>query len=276
MLGVLRSRESCPSVRPCGVTATLLVFHWGLNSGDSCRRMRTARTSSRRQCWTSYVSVGSLCIYIYIYIYIRYAVTNVQRLFEERRMGMAFSVFSDVLGMVTISVFSQFWEVDPWMAMYGHTLSSLVSFTVSVLAMALRNSGATFKGWVFLAFYNVVSAMLLMCYLSSFACFTITKHSLKDDIEIVGRTRPRIPLQVPDSLSSTTWRLCASRSSWIMSWSIPLVTVGFWTTARFCQEEHHVHGDQLQLHRSEGHLKSFVVQRGDRTGKCHGIQGRVH
>ena len=34
---------------------------------------------------------------------------------------MTFSVFSDVLGMVGISVFSEVWEVDPWMAMYGHT-----------------------------------------------------------------------------------------------------------------------------------------------------------
>ena len=58
------------------------------------------------------------------YANIRYAVTNMQRLFEECRMGhitgpvTTFSVFSNILGMGSISVFSQVWEV-----MCGHTLS---------------------------------------------------------------------------------------------------------------------------------------------------------
>ena len=171
-----------PSVRPCGVTATWLVFI-GHNSGDCSRRMRTSHTSSRRQFRTSYVLDCLLCKYINIYLYIRFAVTKMQRLFEERRMRhitgpvMAFSVFSDVLGMVSISVFSQVWKVDPWMAMYGHTLSFIYFFYVcyvSVLAMMLPSSGATFKGWVFLVFYSVVSAMLLMYYLSSVSYFAIT------------------------------------------------------------------------------------------------------
>ena len=129
--------------------------------------------------------------YAYIYIYIRYAVTNMQRLFEERRVGhitgpvMAFSVSSDILGMASISVFSQVWEVDPWMSMYGHTLSFIgfiyVRF-VSVLAMMPQCSGASFKGWVFLVFYRVVTAMLLIYYLSSFAYFTITSHDVSDTL----------------------------------------------------------------------------------------------
>ena len=48
--------------------------------------------------------------------------------------------------------------------------------------------------------------------------------------------------------------------------SIPVVTVCSWTTACFRQEEYHAHG--------EGPLQSFVLHRGDRTGKSHGMQGR--
>ena len=46
-------------------------------------------------------------------------------------------------------------------------------------------------------------------------------------IETVVRTRPRIPLKLPDSLSLTTWRLCANGCSWIVLRSIPLVKVRF-------------------------------------------------
>ena len=60
-----------------------------------------------------------------------------------------------------------------WMSMYGHPLSfgQFVGFMcvlcVSVLAMMLQSSGTAFNGLVFLVFYNVITAMLLMYYLSS-------------------------------------------------------------------------------------------------------------
>ena len=96
---------------------------------------------------------------------------------------MAFSVFSEILGMASISVFSR--EVDPWMLMYGYTLS-FIGFIyvryVSVLAMMPQSSGATFKGWVFLVFYCVVSAMLVRYYVSSFAYLTIRSHDASDTL----------------------------------------------------------------------------------------------
>ena len=36
------------------------------------------------------------------------------------------------------------------------------------------------------------------------------------------------------------------------------------------------HEGQLQLHRNKGDLQGFESQRRTRSGKCHGIQGRVH
>ena len=250
------------------------------------------------------------------YTYIRYAVTNMQRLFEEHRMGhttgpvMAFTVFSDVLGMVSISVVSQVWEVDPWMAMYGHTLS----FIGFIHRVCVGNGASEFTS----NFQRMgVPGVLLRRICHAFHVLLVEFCVLHDNeprllrhlVALVGwhvhglrlgwlpalvwppqthsscvqsgnaechETQPRIPLKVPDSLSPTTWRLCANSSSWIVSRSIPHVTVGFWTTARFRQEEYHAHGDQLQLHRSKGHLQSFVLHRGDRTGKCHGMHGRVH
>ena len=88
--------------------------------------------------------------------------------------------------------------------------------------------------------------------------------------------RPQIPLKVPGLSLPAACHLCASSSSWIVSQSIPVVTVCSWTTACFHQEEDHVHGDHLQLNRSKGYLQSFVLHRGDRTGRSHGMQGRVH
>ena len=125
-------------VRSCGVTATWLVFT-GFNSGDCCRRMRISHTSSLRQYWTSYVRDGLLCTYTNI----RYAVTRFGRL-------------------------TRGWQC------LATRCRSVVSFTVSVLAMILQSSGATFKRWVFLVFLCVVSAMLLIYSLPSFAHFTIT------------------------------------------------------------------------------------------------------
>ena len=58
--------------------------------------------------------------------------------------------------------------------------------------------------------------------------------------------------------------------------SIPVVTVCSWTTACFRQEEYHAHGDHLQLHRSKGHLQSLCYTVWDRTGKSHGMHGRIH
>ena len=76
------------------------------------------------------------------------------------------------------------------------------------------------------------------------------------------------------SLLPATWRLRVSSSSWIVSRSIPVVTVCSWITVR--QEEYHVHEDQLQLHRSKGHLQGFELYRGHRPVSCHGKQKRVH
>jgi len=90
-------------------------------------------------------------------------------------------------------------------------------------------------------------------------------------VALIGRFRTRVPSKMTGSLSLANCCLCASSSPWIVSRSIPVVAVGSWTTARFRQEEHHVHGDQLQLHRSKGHLQSFVLDRGDRTRKSHGM-----
>ena len=77
------------------------------------------------------------------------------------------SVFSVVLGMVSISVFTQVWVIDPWLAVKSHTLP-FIGFRkvldVSVLAMMLQSSGTAFKGWVFLVIYRVISAMLPMNY----------------------------------------------------------------------------------------------------------------
>ena len=44
----------------------------------------------------------------------------------------------------------------------------------------------------------------------------------------------------------------------------------------FARREHDVHGGQLQLHRNKGDLQGIESQRRTRSGKCHGIQGRVH
>ena len=44
----------------------------------------------------------------------------------------------------------------------------------------------------------------------------------------------------------------------------------------FCREKWPVHGGQLQLHRNKGDLQGFELHCGQRPGKCHGIQGRVH
>merc|ERR1712243_144765 len=41
---------------------------------------------------------------------------------------------------------------------------------------------------------------------------------------------------------------------------------------RFCREECHVHGGQLQLHRKKGHLQGFELHCRTLPGKCHGIQ----
>ena len=60
-----------------------------------------------------------------------------------------------------------------WKSMYGHTFSfgQSIGFTcvlyISVMARMLQSSGTAFNGWVFLAFYSVITAMLLMYYLSS-------------------------------------------------------------------------------------------------------------
>ena len=46
----------------------------------------------------------------------------------------------------------------------------------------------------------------------------------------------------------------------------------------FRREECHVHWDQcqLQLHCYKGHLQRFVLHCGHRSGKCHGVQSRIH
>ena len=134
---------------------------------------------------------GQVMYVMAYYAYIRYAVTNMQRSFEVRRMGhitgpvMAFSVFSDVLGMASISVFSLVWVVDPWMSMYGHTLpfnQFIFCRFISVLAMMVQSSGTTRKGWAFLVIYCCISFMLPVYYTSSFRYFTITNHDLQDTL----------------------------------------------------------------------------------------------
>jgi len=136
-------------------------------------------------------NVGEVLFMVCYYSCIRYAVTNLQRSFEVRRMGkisapmFVFSVFSDIQWLLSISIFALVWVIDPWMAMYGHTLP-FIGFIyvryVSVLAMMLQSSETTFKGWVFLVFYCAISAMLPMYYLSSFAYFTITSNDASDTL----------------------------------------------------------------------------------------------
>jgi len=134
---------------------------------------------------------GQVLFMIAYYMCVRYAVTSLQRSFEVRRMGkisagvFVFSVFSDILWMVSISVFALVWVVDPWMSMYGHTIpfnQFIVCRFISILAMMMQSSQTTKKGWIFLVIYSGISFMLPVYYLTSFRYYTITNHDVKDTL----------------------------------------------------------------------------------------------
>lgn len=128
-------------------------------------------------------SPGQVLFVICYYVCVRYAVLNMQRSFELRRAGktsvvkFVASVATDILFMVSITVFALVWTVDPWMDLRGHTTPFCAFIIVRWLTIAARmieSPMTTWRGWLFMAVYTPISFVLPYYYLHSYTVFDAT------------------------------------------------------------------------------------------------------